>query len=71
MLDILAQIETKIKELGWSISVVQTYMNTMYGKQSPKDLSDEELLDLLRNLTTYQSEYSDQTQANFVKDSEH
>jgi hypothetical protein len=50
------------------ISVVQTYMNTMYGKQSPKHLSDEELLDLLGNLTTYQSEDSYQTQATFVKD---
>ncbi len=65
--DIVALIHTKLKELRCSKKVRQIYLNKIYKKQSLQQLKDEELLELLRDLTTWSSGDSGRTQINFVK----
>jgi RNA-directed DNA polymerase len=65
--DIVAQIDTKLKEVGCSTSVTQMYLKKIYKKQSLKQLTETELLELLRDLTSSPSENSGVPQVNFVK----
>ncbi|MEG3975504.1 reverse transcriptase domain-containing protein [Microcoleus sp. herbarium8] len=65
--DIVALIYTKLKELRCSKKVRQIYLNKIYNKQSLQQLTDEELLELLRDLTTWSSGDYGRRQINFVK----
>ncbi|WP_293143928.1 MULTISPECIES: reverse transcriptase domain-containing protein [unclassified Microcoleus] len=65
--DIVALIHTKIKELRYSKKVRQIYLNKIYNKQSLQQLTDEELLELLGDLTTWSSVDSGRRMINFVK----
>ncbi|MCC3588179.1 MAG: tetratricopeptide repeat protein [Microcoleus sp. PH2017_29_MFU_D_A] len=53
--DIVAQIHTQLKEFRFSKRIKQIYLNKIYNKQSLQQLTDEELLELLRDLTTWSS----------------
>jgi retron-type reverse transcriptase len=53
--DIVAQIHTQLKKFRFSKRITQIYLNKIYNKQSLQQLTDEELLELLRDLTTWSS----------------
>lgn len=65
--DIVALIHTKLKELRCSKKVRQIYLNKIYNKQSLQELTDEELLELLGDLTTWSSGDYGRRELNFVK----
>ncbi len=65
--DIVAQIDTKLKQMGYSTSFTQMYLKKIYKKQSLKQLTETELLELLRDLTSSRSGDSGRTETNFVK----
>ena len=64
---IVAQINTKLKELGCNKTNTHMYLKKIYNKHSLKKLTEEELLELLGDLTSSQSGDSDLGNINFVK----
>ncbi|NJS10001.1 MAG: tetratricopeptide repeat protein [Microcoleus sp. CSU_2_2] len=65
--DIVAQINTKLKEVGCSSGYTQIYLTKIYKKRSLKQLTETELLEVLRDLTSSQAGDSGRTETNFVK----
>lgn len=63
----MAQINTKLKELGCNKTNTHMYLKKIYNKHSLKKLTEEELLELLGDLTSSQSGDSDLRNINFVK----
>lgn len=65
--DIVALIDTKFQELRFSKIYTDIYLKKIYKKQSLKQLTEAELLELLRDLTSSPSGDDERTQLNFVK----
>lgn len=64
---IVAQINTKLKELGCNKTNTHMYLKKIYNKGSLKQLTEEELLELLRDLTSSQPGDSGIKNSNFAK----